>query len=93
MIFRVEAHFLLEAQNNLVGQTVAALSPGLSWFRSWLSGWLSPRCSLFRRQPGLQAPGPALEDYAVVEEEVEHGSDGRAVAEQFSPGPRPGGSS
>jgi hypothetical protein len=39
---------------------------------------------LFRRQLGPQAPRPALEDLAVVEEEVEHGSDARAVAEQFS---------
>jgi hypothetical protein len=32
---------------------------------------------------GPQAPRPALEDLAVVEEEVEHGSEGRAVAAQF----------
>jgi hypothetical protein len=67
----VEAQFLLEAQKNLVGKTVAAFSPGLSWFRSWLSGGFSARCSLFRRQLGPQAARLALEDLAVVEEEVE----------------------
>src|SRR5207253_2194073 len=43
------------------------------------------RCHGFRRQLGPPAPWPAFEEMAVVEETVEHGGHGRAVAEQFPP--------
>jgi hypothetical protein len=34
---------------------------------------------------GPPAPRPAFEDMAVVEKAIQHGGDGRAVAEQFAP--------
>lgn len=41
---------------------------------------------VFRRvRFGSPAPWTAFEEMAVVEQAVEHGSDRRAVAEQFSP--------
>src|SRR5260370_9869142 len=62
---------------------VAAFSQSLPYLRSWLFRWVSG--SWFRRQLGPPAPRPAFEDMAVVQEAVEHGGDGRAVAEGASP--------
>src|SRR6266576_182208 len=83
--FEVEAHSPLEARKKyrLQGRgCIFSRSPIVQVvaFRSF-----SARCSWFRRQLGPPAPRPAFENMAVVEEAVEHGGEGRAVAEQFSP--------
>src|SRR6516165_10189436 len=72
--------FFFEAQKNRVQEPVAAFSRGRPWFWSWLF-----RRGGFRLRLSPPAPRPAFEDMTVVQEAVQHGSDGRGVAEQLSP--------
>jgi hypothetical protein len=83
--FEVEARFLLEEQKKSPLQ-----GRGCIFSRSFIVQVVafrlfSARCSWLRRQLGSPTPRPGLEDMAVVQEAVEHGRDGRAVPEQFSP--------
>jgi hypothetical protein len=46
LIFGVEANSPSKLEKNLVQMAVVGFSRGLSWFRSWLSGWFSARASI-----------------------------------------------
>src|SRR6267378_3110140 len=63
--FRREAHFLLEARKKSL-----FTRPWFHFLEVLHIGWFSARCSLFRWPLDPQAPRPAFEDMAVMEETV-----------------------
>ena len=83
--FAVEGHFLLEARKKSCLDAHGCIFSSSPIVQVVAFRLVFGPVLIFRRQLGPPAPRSAFEEMAMVAEAVEHGGDGCAVAEQFSP--------